>query len=762
MQSVFRGIESTDTLRRRWRRRTASLSGSAGRVRPRVSRGRSSCAAPRRGRRRGGRDHPRGRRPADRAGAVGAPRRARRQAAADRRAVSSASIAARAAATHAAPSSRPVSSSAYGISFVRRAWRISSTPAASTSGPTVPGGLVDDAAHRRVGRLLEHHPQPRAVQRVDLVGGPARGAEQPQQDRHVVQRVAQRPDDVGVADQALGPGRLDRRARLRTARDRPHRVALGGQARGRGRGRGTRRRRRAPSRRPAAEVAQSRAGPPRRARRPSSSVSSSWPRARRRELIASRIWSRSSISFWTSTSTDRVGRQSSCSAPEPGANRPSRSSATSSAADDPEHDQRERVHRRASLRSAAPVSGPASVRAHERGTEGHRRRRRRDDGRGDRAARRAVGRAHAALRRRCRGGRARVERIPQQLDRGAERGRWSAEDAAAARERLEVAAALEDLAACELVIEAAPERWSSSASCSGRSREIAPRAVLASNTSSIPITAIAAGRGRPDARRRHALLQPGAGDAARRGHRRPRVLDGGARGRARRGRGDGQARDRRRRRPRLPGQPLQPAVRPRGAEARCRSASADVETIDRICRLGGGFRMGPFELQDLVGIDVGFEVAQSFYELSFGEPRWRPSPLERADGRRRAPRPQDRARLVRRTTATGRTARGPGAARAPAAATGGSSSSPATLPVADELRALAASAGYAAVEPLGAEGEVPWLAIDCGAEDDEPAAPGRPGRGPLRRRLAARARPGAAARSASTRCRRSGTRGSSS
>ena len=31
---------------------------------------------------------------------------------------------------------------------------------------------------------------------------------------------------------------------------------------------------------------------------------------------------------------------------------------------------------------------------------------------------------------------------------------------------------------------------------------------------------------------------------------------------------------------------------------------------------------------DLVGIDVGFEVAQSFDELSFGEPRWRPSPIQ--------------------------------------------------------------------------------------------------------------------------------------
>ena len=52
------------------------------------------------------------------------------------------------------------------------------------------------------------------------------------------------------------------------------------------------------------------------------------------------------------------------------------------------------------------------------------------------------------------------------------------------------------------------------------------------------------------------------------------------------------------------------------------------EQIDRICRLGGGFRMGPFELMDLVGIDVGFEVAKSFDELSFGEPRWRPNPIQ--------------------------------------------------------------------------------------------------------------------------------------
>ena len=50
--------------------------------------------------------------------------------------------------------------------------------------------------------------------------------------------------------------------------------------------------------------------------------------------------------------------------------------------------------------------------------------------------------------------------------------------------------------------------------------------------------------------------------------------------------------------------------------------------IDRIVRMGGGFRMGPFELADLVGIDVGFEVSKSFWEQSFHEPRWRPSMVQ--------------------------------------------------------------------------------------------------------------------------------------
>ena len=53
---------------------------------------------------------------------------------------------------------------------------------------------------------------------------------------------------------------------------------------------------------------------------------------------------------------------------------------------------------------------------------------------------------------------------------------------------------------------------------------------------------------------------------------------------------------------------------------------ASCEQIDACCRLGG-FRMGPTELMDLVGVDVGLDIARSFYQQSFGEPHWRLSPI---------------------------------------------------------------------------------------------------------------------------------------
>ncbi|MFD2370527.1 3-hydroxyacyl-CoA dehydrogenase NAD-binding domain-containing protein [Brevibacillus sp. GCM10020057] len=55
---------------------------------------------------------------------------------------------------------------------------------------------------------------------------------------------------------------------------------------------------------------------------------------------------------------------------------------------------------------------------------------------------------------------------------------------------------------------------------------------------------------------------------------------------------------------------------------------ASVEKIDRIMKLAGGFKMGPFELQDMIGIDINFATTQSVYNDFFQEGRFKPSRIQ--------------------------------------------------------------------------------------------------------------------------------------
>jgi 3-hydroxybutyryl-CoA dehydrogenase len=57
---------------------------------------------------------------------------------------------------------------------------------------------------------------------------------------------------------------------------------------------------------------------------------------------------------------------------------------------------------------------------------------------------------------------------------------------------------------------------------------------------------------------------------------------------------------------------------------------ASVEQIDAVMRLAGRFRMGPFELMDLIGIDVNLTVSESVFSSFYNEPRFRPSTLQKA------------------------------------------------------------------------------------------------------------------------------------
>ncbi len=219
-----------------------------------------------------------------------------------------------------------------------------------------------------------------------------------------------------------------------------------------------------------------------------------------------------------------------------------------------------------------------------------------------------------------------LEQIKRHLERGAERGRWSPEDAAAAAERLEPASSLEDFAPCELVIEAVPERLELKQELFETLSNgiVAEDCVLATNTSSLLVTAVARSSHRPERVVGMHFFNPaplmrllevvaGAGSS-------PRAL---ATARA-----AGEAMDK------IvieavdgPGFLVNRCNRPFGLEGQrlVQEGMASIQEVDRICRMEGGFRMGPFELSDLVGVDVGLEIARSFYEQSFGEPRWRPS-----------------------------------------------------------------------------------------------------------------------------------------
>lgn len=56
---------------------------------------------------------------------------------------------------------------------------------------------------------------------------------------------------------------------------------------------------------------------------------------------------------------------------------------------------------------------------------------------------------------------------------------------------------------------------------------------------------------------------------------------------------------------------------------------AEFHTVDRILRQGAGFRMGPFELLDLTALDVSHPAMEAIYNQYYQEPRLRPSPIAR-------------------------------------------------------------------------------------------------------------------------------------
>jgi 3-hydroxybutyryl-CoA dehydrogenase len=221
-----------------------------------------------------------------------------------------------------------------------------------------------------------------------------------------------------------------------------------------------------------------------------------------------------------------------------------------------------------------------------------------------------------------------AEGLREALDNGADRGRWSVDEAKAAAARAETVTELGRLRDCGLIVEAAPEKLELKREIfTALAGEVGPEPVFATNTSSLRVTEIAVGVPQPERVVGMHFFNPPAlmklveVVAAERSSE--AALAATTEVAERMGRAPIRAKD-------SPGFVANRLARPFSLESlrMLGDGVAEAATIDRVIRLGGGFRMGPFELLDLIGLDVNLEIARSFFRQG-GEPeRWRPSPIQ--------------------------------------------------------------------------------------------------------------------------------------
>jgi 3-hydroxybutyryl-CoA dehydrogenase len=222
-------------------------------------------------------------------------------------------------------------------------------------------------------------------------------------------------------------------------------------------------------------------------------------------------------------------------------------------------------------------------------------------------------------------GRDSIERI---LKGGLERGKLTEEGARTLRERIRLTSSLEDMADCTIVVEAIVERMEIKQSLF-RNLEalVGNETILASNTSSLPITAMGAALEHPERvvgmhffnpahimklveviqgyRTSEEIMQRTIDIARELGKTPVRAKD-------------------------TPGFIVNRVARNFYGEAFriVGEGAATHEQVDR-CMKSLGFKMGPFELMDLIGIDVNFAVTEAVYDLYFNEARFRPHLIQR-------------------------------------------------------------------------------------------------------------------------------------
>lgn len=220
------------------------------------------------------------------------------------------------------------------------------------------------------------------------------------------------------------------------------------------------------------------------------------------------------------------------------------------------------------------------------------------------------------------------ERIGGFLARKAEKGQLDADEAADAMTRIRAVASLEALGGADLVVEAIPEDIELKRDAFRRLDAVASaESILATNTSSLSVARIAAATGDPgrvigmhffNPVPLMALVEVIAGPMTR-----PEVIDSVALLARRLAKTPVVAAD-------TPGFIVNRVARPYYLEAFriVGEGAASVEAVDDAMR-GIGFKMGPFELIDAIGADVNFAVSVSVFDQFFGDPRYRPHPLQR-------------------------------------------------------------------------------------------------------------------------------------
>jgi len=191
--------------------------------------------------------------------------------------------------------------------------------------------------------------------------------------------------------------------------------------------------------------------------------------------------------------------------------------------------------------------------------------------------------------------------------------------------RIQPTQSLEDCAKAAWVIEAAPEQLELKQELLGQLGQLNPDNILASNTSTFSISAIAARVKHPErvlglhffnpAQRMKLVEVVGGLQTA------PALLQRALELMQSWGKEPVQVVD-------APGFLVNRVARPFYGEAlRLHGEGIAKEHIDWILR-GLGFPMGPFELMDLIGLDVNYAASTSVYQAFYGEPRYRPHPLQ--------------------------------------------------------------------------------------------------------------------------------------